>query len=292
MSPLPPGIELRTAGPDDRDAVVALLHEQMSSRISLERWRRLFDYPWLADKPDCGVVVLERGRVAGYLGGDLRRPPAPRAHRPDRQSQLLVHRQAAARAGARPRHAAARDPRPGRDLHDLQQQSAGAPPDGRGRPGPARREPLPLAADRRAARPRSRFSRASLRCHPRYRTTSGRSWRTIAILPVQPHLLRAADGDCLVVLSVKHKGADVAYHEVLHLGRPDVLARHAQAFANPVLAPGDSVLAVDQRFLDGCEVSAESEPISVPRYFRSPDLARREVDFLYSEIPLLDLKLY
>jgi hypothetical protein len=68
MSRLPPGIELRAAGPGDADAICALLHDQMSSRISRERWRRLFDYPWLADKPDCGVVVLERGRVAGYLG--------------------------------------------------------------------------------------------------------------------------------------------------------------------------------------------------------------------------------
>ena len=60
---------------------------------------------------------------------------------------------------------------------------------------------------------------------------------------------------------------------------------------NAVLAPGASVLAVDRRFLDGCEVVAESEQISVPRYFRSPSMAPREVDFLYSEIPLLDLKL-
>ncbi len=111
-------------------------------------------------------------------------------------------------------------------------------------------------------------------------------------LPVEPHLLRAPEGDCLVLLSVKKKGADIAYHEVLHLGRPGALAPHAQAFANAVLAPGASVLAIDQRFLDGFEIAAETEPISVPRHFRSPDLARREVDFLYSEIPLLDLKLY
>ena len=111
-------------------------------------------------------------------------------------------------------------------------------------------------------------------------------------LPVHCHLLRSSDGDCLVVLSVKRKGADVAYHEILHLGRPQVFARHAQAFANAVLAQGAAVLAVDQRFLDGCAVRTETETIGVPRYFRSPELARREVDFLYSEIPLLDLKLY
>ncbi len=65
---LPPGIEVRSAGPADREAVCALLHGQMSSRIGLERWRRLFDYGWLADKPDCGVLLLADGELAGYLG--------------------------------------------------------------------------------------------------------------------------------------------------------------------------------------------------------------------------------
>ena len=60
--------ELRLAGPDDRDRVAAFLHEGMSSRIGLERWGRLFDYGWLDDKPDCGVVVVENGEVAAYLG--------------------------------------------------------------------------------------------------------------------------------------------------------------------------------------------------------------------------------
>jgi hypothetical protein len=110
-------------------------------------------------------------------------------------------------------------------------------------------------------------------------------------LPVTPFLLRAVEGDCLVVLSIKHKGADVAYHDVLYLSRPAVFARHAQGFADAVLAPGPAVLAADRRFVDGFEVAAETEPIAVPRYFRSAGIARNEVDFLYSEIPLLDLKL-
>ena len=45
MNRLPAGIELRSARPDDREAIVALLHERMSSEISIERWRRLFTIP-------------------------------------------------------------------------------------------------------------------------------------------------------------------------------------------------------------------------------------------------------
>jgi GNAT superfamily N-acetyltransferase len=291
MSRLPPGIELRSAGPGDADAVCALLHDQMSGRISRERWRRLFDYPWLADKPDCGVVVLERGRVAGYLGvvyADRRL--RGRSFRTGNLSSWYIVRSLRGQGLglAMLRHAT-------RAAEVTYTTFSSNPP------------ALRLMAEvglvplddsrflwRRTAERTTAIEVLSGFAAPsslvpddeRQILADHRS------LPAQPHLLRSADGDCLVLLAVKRKGAEVAYHEVLHLGRPDVLARHAQAFANLVLAPGESVLAVDQRFLDGCEVSAEIEPISVPRYFRSPDLARRDVDFLYSEIPLLDLKLY
>lgn len=291
MSRLPPGIELRAAGPGDADAICALLHDQMSSRISRERWRRLFDYPWLADKPDCGVVVLERGRVAGYLGvvyADRRL--RGRTFRTGNLSSWYIVRSLRGQGLglAMVRYAT-------RDGGVTYTTFSSNPPALR----LTAEVGLVLLDESRFLWRRTDERTSAIEVLSGFAALSStvpEDERQILAdhrsLPVQPRLLRAADGDCLVLLSVKRKGADVAYHEVLHIGRPDVLARHAQAFANQVLAPGDGVLAVDQRFLDGCEVSAEIEPISVPRYFRSPDLARRDVDFLYSEIPLLDLKLY
>jgi RimJ/RimL family protein N-acetyltransferase len=291
MSDLPAGVELRTAGPDDRDAVVTLLHERMSSRIGLARWRRLFDYPWLVDKPDCGVVVLEQGRVAGYLAVIYadRRLGGRTVRTANLSSWYLVRQLRGQGVGLAMLQLATRDPA-------VTYTTFSSNP-------PALRvmakAGLVLLDDSRFLWRRTGAHAAGVAVLsgfeallPEVPDHEGRILVDHRDLPVQPHLLRAAEGDCLIVLSVKRKGADVAYHEVLHLGRPAIFARHAAAFANAVLTPGAAVLAVDRRFLDGCEVVAESEPISVPRYFRSPDLARREVDFLYSEIPLLDLKLY
>jgi len=291
LTRLPPGIELRGAAPDDREAVVALLHERMSSRIGLERWRRLFDYSWLADKPDCGVMLLERGAPAGYLGVIYadRRLGRGTFRTANLSSWYIVKALRGQGLGLAMLRHATRDP-------GLTYTTFSSNP-------PALRLMaevglVPLDHTRLIWR-RSGAQAADVEVLsggaallPRLPEHERKLLIDHHDLALQPHLLRSAEGDCLVVLSVKTKGAGVAYHEVLHVARPDVLARHAQAFADAVLTAGAAVLAVDQRFLEGCAVSAETEAISVPRYFRSPDLARREVDFLYSEIPLLDLKLY
>jgi hypothetical protein len=263
----------------------------MSSRLSLARWRRLFDYGWLAAKPDCGVVLLEGGTLAGYLGviHALRRIGSRTARTANLSSWYILKPWRGRGLGLAMLRHATREPA-------VTYTTFSSNP-------PALRlmaeAGLVLLDDSRFLWRRTAEQEAGVAVLsgfaallPEVPDPERQILADHRDLPVQPHLLRAAEGDCLIVLSVKQKGADVAYHEALHLGRPAVFAHHAAAFANAVLTPGSAVLAVDRRFLDGCEVVAESEQISVPRYFRSPDLARREVDFLYSEIPLLDLKLY
>jgi RimJ/RimL family protein N-acetyltransferase len=282
--------ELRLAGPDDREPVVVFLHQTMSSRISLERWRRLFDYGWLEDKPDCGVVVLENGAVAGYLGViHAERPIGGRKVRIANLSSWYIARSLRGRGlGLAMLELATRDPRV------TYTTFSSNPPALRlmAKVGLALLDERRLLWRRSGDAPGVEVLSGWKAVLPEVSDAERRILQDHRELPVQPHLLRAPEGDCLVVLSVKPKGENVAYHEVLHLGRPAVLARHAQAFADLALAPGASVLAVDARFLEGFAVLAEIEPIGVPRFFRSADLAAREVDFLYSEIPLLDLKLY
>jgi Acetyltransferase (GNAT) family len=282
--------ELRLAGPEDRDAVAAFLHERMSSRIGLERWRRLFDYPWLEDKPDCGVVVSENGGITGYLGVvHAERWIGERPVRTANLSSWYVARSLRGRGvGLAMLELATRDP-------GVTYTTFSSNP-------PALRLMAKVGLGvlderrllwRRTGDPSGTLVLSGLDAVlPEVLGPERQILQDHRELAVHPHLLRAPEGDCLVILAVKKKGEDVDYHEVLHLGRPAVFARRAQAFANLVLAPGASVLAVDMRFLDGFTVAAETEPIGVPRFFRSPGLARREVDFLYSEIPLLDLKLY
>jgi hypothetical protein len=90
-------------------------------------------------------------------------------------------------------------------------------------------------------------------------------------------------------MQVKRKGDDVLYHEIMHVSDPQFLLTHAQALANAILAGERSVLAIDRRFMPSAADLA-TETIPLPRWYRSP-LARSQIDHLYGEIVLLDLKL-
>lgn len=291
MTPAP-DIEICSAGPDDRDAVCALLHERMSSRISLERWRRLFDYGWCPERPDCGVLLRQGQMLAGYLGviHATRRLGARTVRTANLSSWYILKPLRGLGLGLAMLQHATRDP-------EVTYTTFSSNP-------PALRVMAAVGLvpldDTRLLWRRSDVSAAGIEVVagpaavlPLLPEDERQLLEDHRDVPFHPYLLRSADGDCLVILSIKRKDVDVDFHEVLYLGCPAVLARHAQVFADAVLAPGASVLSIDARFLDGCSVEgAERRPIAVPRYFRSPDLTPREVDFLYSEIPLLDLKLY
>jgi len=62
------GAIVRKAEYRDADAICQLLHTKMNARISVERWRQLMDYRWLAEKPDFGRIVVSDGQVLGYCG--------------------------------------------------------------------------------------------------------------------------------------------------------------------------------------------------------------------------------
>ena len=58
-----------------------------------------------------------------------------------------------------------------------------------------------------------------------------------------------------------------------------------------MLPDSPSVLAADGRFVSEPGVDVVREMLPVPRYFKSERVQPREVDHLYSELQLLDLKL-
>src|SRR5215831_10514346 len=60
--------EIRPAQAADIEPVCKLLHEQMSAKFSLDRWRRLMTYRWLDEKPDFGRVAFVDGRLVGFVG--------------------------------------------------------------------------------------------------------------------------------------------------------------------------------------------------------------------------------
>jgi hypothetical protein len=107
---------------------------------------------------------------------------------------------------------------------------------------------------------------------------------------VQHLLARVGAEACYIVMQVKRKGADIDYHEVMYASEGRLLAETAPAIANALLPSDTAVLAIDPRFLPSTP-DWETEPLRLPRWYRSARVEPAKIDHLYGEIPLLDLKL-
>lgn len=99
-------------------------------------------------------------------------------------------------------------------------------------------------------------------------------------------------GPCTLVLSIKQKHDDYVTYEVMYLGQPDLFASHARAIADALLPPSRAILSVDRRLVPDGTVAEATERFAVPRYFTPGRMDPHYLDHMYSEIVLLDIKLY
>lgn len=289
---------IRRAGPGDIDPVAALLHARMNPKIPVARWRRLMTYGWLADKPDLGRVVDWDGRIVGFLGMvHADRLIAGRTERVIDISSWYLDK-------------ALR----GRGLGAGLMRSALADPDPTYCTMTASRLRLPIFQavgfkvldDERlvwrrsgGADPGLAVTRAPDAVRAAVDDAQARMLDDHAGLALTPVLAAAGGARCLLVFSVKRKGADVETWDVLHVADRGFLAAHGQALADALLPDGPAVLAADCRFVagsaprapPGAPPGAAAEPLPVPRFYKSARLARHEIDHLYNELQLLDLKL-
>lgn len=60
--------DVRPARASDLDAISNFLAPALKGIGGPARYRRLFEYGWLADKPDLGILLEERGQVRGFIG--------------------------------------------------------------------------------------------------------------------------------------------------------------------------------------------------------------------------------
>jgi hypothetical protein len=274
---------IRLARPDDRNEVVDLLHTHMSAKIPRECWALLFDYPWRpAHAPDCGRVLVEGGRIVGYLGATY----------VDRTLDGRVER-----------------------ICNMSSWYLLRPYRGQGH---GRAMALDLTVD-----PDMTYTDltatpqvdAMLRAHAGFEVLDGERWilrpkgraadvdlRNIApAVPPLSHHARMRDlrfvqaltpsGSCIFAVQVKRKGEGIAYHQLLHADRPEVLARHAEAIAAALLPEPAAVLAIDCRLVPDRPVGAAVEDIAQPRLYKSRTLRPDQIDNLYNEVLLLDQKL-
>ena len=112
-----------------------------------------------------------------------------------------------------------------------------------------------------------------------------------AQFPVTPVLAQLYDRQCLLIFSVKQKGEDVTYYDLLYTSDRSFLGEFGQLLATTLLPCEAAVLAADCRFVENQTADAQIEKLPVPRYFKSVDLKPKDIDHLYSELQLLDLKL-
>ena len=110
-------------------------------------------------------------------------------------------------------------------------------------------------------------------------------------LTLKPAVIETPDGPLTLVLSVKQKVDAYVTHEVLYVGQPDLLMRHAQAVADTLLPEQAAVFSVDRRMIPDI-ANGTVAPIEVPRFYRGTSMRPAEIDHMYSEIVLMDMKLY
>lgn len=285
---------VRVANASDAEAICSLLHTKMNARIPLDHWRRLMNYQWLADKPDFGRVVESDGEVLGYCGmvyadrmvGDANQR---RAERIVSMSSWYLDK-------------SLRGQGLGRDMLE----SAIAD------------RTLTYATLTNSKKPLGivealgfevledhRYSwRKSGQLHPgivitedvqriRARIDSNQL-RVIDDMhgyPVMPMLVEAAGQQSLLFFSIKHKAGDVLWYDLMHVSDRELFTNCAQALADHLLPDTPAVLAADGRFVKRPPPGVACERLPVARYYVSERVAPHEIDHLYSELQLLDLKL-
>src|SRR5207247_1553444 len=65
-SRLPP--DIRPVRATDIEPLCAFLYRGFGTRIPLAAWRPLFDYQWLDEKPNLGLMLVAGGEIRGFIG--------------------------------------------------------------------------------------------------------------------------------------------------------------------------------------------------------------------------------
>ena len=286
-------LEIRPARAEDRAAICAFLDRSFKTSIPMESWRGLVDCRWCPGLDRYGVVLLDAGELVGFLGVVVaERALGGQAARTGNLTSWYIQRPYRRRGlGLRMLLEAMDDaettyttfssvPRALR----LMEKAGLVPLDHQRLVWRSRGATAPPGLE--AVRDQARFP--DLLDSNELRVVSDHA----GLGPEAIVVITGEGGTCLLVISVKRKQDDSVTYEVLHMSDRAVFARHARAIADAVLPASGAVLSVDRRFV-GLDVAADRvEEIPVPRYFTAGRLAPHQVDFLYSETVLLDLKLY
>lgn len=100
------------------------------------------------------------------------------------------------------------------------------------------------------------------------------------------------DGPVAMVLYPQNKHGDWVTHEIMYLGNQPLFAQYAPQIAAAVLPERDAILSLDRRFAAEGITPDEVRPFATPRYCQPGLLHPSEIDMLYSECVLLNIKIH
>ncbi len=285
---------VRAAEHGDTEAICSLLHNKMNSRIPIDRWRQLMSYRWLENKPDFGRVVESDGAILGFCGmvyadrlvGDANQL---RSERIVSMSSWYLDK-------------SLRGKGLGRDMLI----SAISDPSLTYATLTNSKKPLGIveALGFQVLEDHRYIWRKTEQTHSGVVITSDLLTIRDRIQPHQqqliddmhdyaltPLLIELDAQQALVFFSIKRKDANVLWFDLMYASDYELFLNCVQALADQLLPDTPAVLAVDGRFVKTAPPGITCERLPVARYYVSNRVAPNEIDHLYSELQLLDLKL-
>ena len=283
-------LTVRWAEPRERGRIQRYLFETMG-KVPFERWGNILDCRWIPEDDRYGAVVMDDGELLGFLGIVFAdRPLAGATHRTGNITSWHLDR-TRRRSGLGQEMLALVT-----SLPDVTYVATSPNPRSGGLLGKVGWDVLEerrFLWRRTDARPQSEVRRlASPQDAGELDADSRRALADHAGLDLIASVLRGPEGEaCLVVTYVKIKGENVAHHEVLHVSDRPLFTRLVRDFANAVLPATGAVLSLDSRFVTEAARPDEIVRLDIPRYYKPCGTEPHHIDFLYSEVVLLDLKI-
>ncbi len=286
-------IVTRAAGREDVEVLARFWFEHMNERPGMERWRAVAHCPWYDEAPNHGWIAVDDGRIVGAMAlVHSTRHIQGRAEKLCNIGSLYVLKPYRGRGLAKTiaRESTSDPSITYFGIDAAPQTRAVLEPDAVG---------FNILDDRRY------FWRARTARHDDSLWMRGGDAVDLAAihdgdrpmferhvaLGMYPLLLRREGRECRVLLWIRNKHDDTMYHEALYISDPCLFAECAQAAAARLIGNADAVLAADSRFFPRPPPGAEVEKLRQPRHFKSSRLSPEYIDLLYSEVPLLGLKL-